>query len=255
MFLRRVLLTLVVLLVNAFVANNRVSAQEVDGLSDPSLGIQALLGVQDSSIDPLIVTLWVDETNCVDECVIEALALPATSIGSEHFCIENPIIQSFDNGLGRRIRGVLLDGTLYPSSRELTVLLEISDSENDGVSPTYVCAPRFFTMNRRTSYVIPRRTFSIGGPLVAPAGLTRLLLGYRSRSLVQIELQSTPPGADILLDGAATPYRTNQLIAVPQRMLTHLSVRLNRIVRPLRACTYLGGQGRVEAIFRCEMDD
>lgn len=201
----------------------------------------------------LVVTLGVDDPGCNADCVVEAVVVPQEEESYGQFCVDNPYLQRFVGAGDIRIRGALAQARLSRSGREIVVLIQVTGSNDSDFIEGRVCAPHFLTAGTRLVSVEGADDLLGTDDLISQTGLSNLLFGYRSRSLVQVELQSTPTGAAIFLGETPTPYRTDRPISVPQRMLGTITLRLNHVQRPLRQCSISRGRGRSIAIFQCTM--
>jgi hypothetical protein len=213
------------------------------------------------------VSLQVEE-DC-QTCFESVLVFPAAARSADQqVCFENPFLQLFEAHDGRTLTGTLttavLEGSAWLALPE-TILIEAEGSAGQQFVGE-LCAPAAIEANGQTFQI--RQDSSrddilapaIGGAAVgAMAGtvgrrrqsLSGLLLGMRDRHAVQIEIRSEPAGADVFVNGKATPFRTNSVLSVPKEWLSAIQVKFKQVSRRLRTCDDRPGEGRSALIFWC----
>jgi hypothetical protein len=209
-----------------------------------------------------VVQMAVSDKPCDGPCIIDALPVasaPETSLGQ--LCLTNPQLQTFETRDGP-VTGVLASGIAGLDGTRIGVplLIRITEGGGNGFKQGKVCAP--------DNLVIGSANLRLSGAwagseswdplLIADSGgwrrpLLDWLWGYDSRRVVQIEIRSDPEGAEVIVDGALAPARTNSQIAVPGRSLPGVVLKLRQVRRSLTRCQRQPGHGRISDIYQCDL--
>ena len=210
--------------------------------------------------------LQVDE-DC-QACFEPVLVLPAAAASTdEQVCFENPFLQSFKASDGQTLTGILaraaLKGSTWLTVRE-TILVQAEGSAGQQFAGE-LCAPTAVEATGQTIQImqepsshgaiesIGARAFGASAGAVARGrrSISGVLLGIKDRHSIQIEIRSEPAGAEVLVNGKATPYRTNSILSVPKEWLSGIQVKFKEVSRQVRTCDDRPGEGRSAIIFWC----